>query len=123
MGSSGSPFGRRRGPEYWAFRLHRLSGVVLSLYLAVHLGFLTLLALGPESYDRFVAVVRAPAFVTLDVALAASAIFHAFNGLRVSLIGLGWGVKARRPLLLAAVLIGLALLGWLGTLMFAPAVG
>jgi len=99
--------GKSRGVGYWAFYLHRASGLVLSLYLLAHLGFLSALYRGPEAYNAFVAIVSQRGMLFMDVLLAAAAIYHAFNGLRVSAVGFGLGVK--RQLLWFWVAFGLGL--------------
>ena len=49
---------RHRGLDAWAFALNRLTGVVLVLYLFVHLVVLSLLARGPDAWDDFLSLVR-----------------------------------------------------------------
>ena len=46
--------GRKLGT--WAFALNRLTGLALMLYLLLHLGVLTLLALGEAQWDAFIAL-------------------------------------------------------------------
>lgn len=101
---------RRRGPGTWAYALNRLTGLLLVAYLYIHLAVLSLLARGPDSYDRFVGVMRSPLFLLLDVGLIAGLLIHALNGLRLTVVGLGVGVRAQRALLVAATAGGAAVL-------------
>lgn len=89
---------RRRGPDAWAFALNRLTGIVLVLYLFVHLVVLSLLARGPDAWDDFLSLVRSPLALGLEAVLVAVLLFHGLNGLRVILVDLGIGARARKTL-------------------------
>ena len=101
----------RRGPEYWAFVFHRLSGLGLVGYLGLHLSVLYLLTQGPQGWNAFIRLARSPGFLALDGVLFAGLVFHLFNGLRVALLGAGIGVRHRRALLagVVALTVGLTL--------------
>lgn len=76
-----------RGREgYWAWLLHRVSGVAIILFLFLHVLDTSLIGFGPEAYDTFVFLYRAPAFRVLEVVLAGAVLYHGINGLRVILI-------------------------------------
>jgi succinate dehydrogenase / fumarate reductase cytochrome b subunit len=89
---------RRRGPDAWAFALNRLTGIVLVLYLFVHLAVLSLLARGPDAWDDFLSLVRSPLALGLEALLVAVLLFHGLNGLRAILVNLGIGTRARKTL-------------------------
>ncbi len=82
--------GRREGG--WAFLLMRLTGIGLVAYLFIHLYVLRLLAQGPEAWDAFIATAKSPPFLALDGLLILGILYHALNGVRVVLLGLGIGV-------------------------------
>lgn len=109
---------RHRGPGTWAYALNRVTGLALVAYLYIHLAVLSLLARGPASYDRFVDLVRSPLFLALDLVLIAGWLIHALNGLRLTVVGLGFGVRAERTMLVAATVAGLAALLVSGLLLF-----
>jgi succinate dehydrogenase / fumarate reductase cytochrome b subunit len=109
---------RHRGPETWAYALNRITGLVLVAYLYIHLAVLSLLVRGPTSYDTFVDVVRSPVFLSLDLVLIAGWLIHALNGLRLTVIGLGFGVRAQRTMLVGATVIGSVVLVVMGLLLF-----
>jgi succinate dehydrogenase / fumarate reductase cytochrome b subunit len=89
---------RRKRVGSWAFALNRLTGLGLVLYLFFHLVVLSLLLQGPESWDAFVTLARNPLVLLLDVVLIFGLLFHALNGIRVALLGLGIGVHAQRTM-------------------------
>lgn len=82
--------GRREGGL--AFVLMRLTGIGLVVYLFIHLYVLRLLVQGPEAWDAFIAMAKSPFFLALDGLLILGILYHALNGVRVTLLGLGIGV-------------------------------
>jgi succinate dehydrogenase / fumarate reductase cytochrome b subunit len=75
---------RFRGREiYFAWLLHRISGLAITLFLFLHIIDTSLVGFGPVGYDTFVAVYRFPPFRLLEVALVAAVIYHGINGVRV----------------------------------------
>lgn len=109
---------RHRGVETWAYALNRITGLVLVAYLYVHLAVLSLLVRGPGSYDTFVDVVRSPLFLAFDLVLIAGWLIHALNGLRLTIVGLGYGVRAQRLMLVGATVTGFVALVVMGVLLF-----
>lgn len=104
--------GRKLG--MWAFILNRLSGLGLTLYLFLHLGVLSMLTRGPDSWDPFLAIVKAPWFLMLDVILLAGLLIHGLNGIRVTLNGFGIGVRAQKQLFVVLMAVA-AVAGVIGT--------
>jgi succinate dehydrogenase / fumarate reductase cytochrome b subunit len=78
---------RYRGREgYWAWLLHRVSGVAIILFLFLHVLDTCLIGFGPSVYETFVAYYRVPAFRVLEVALSGAVLYHGINGLRIIVI-------------------------------------
>lgn len=109
---------RHRGSGTWAYVANRITGLALVGYLYVHLAVLSLLASGPASYDRFVDVMRSPIFLALDVVLVAGWVIHALNGLRLTVVGLGFGVRTQRTMLIGATVAGVVATVTAGVLLF-----
>lgn len=100
---------RHRRLGSWAFALNRLTGVGLTLYLFVHLWVLRMLTQGAERWDDFVALARSPFFLSLDVVLILGVIYHALNGIRVALVGMGVAARYQRQLLIGLMALGAVL--------------
>jgi succinate dehydrogenase / fumarate reductase cytochrome b subunit len=76
-----------RGREgYWAWLLHRVSGVAIMLFLFLHVLDTSLVGFGPQAYETFVFLYRAPLFRVMEVALAGAVLYHGLNGLRIIVI-------------------------------------
>jgi fumarate reductase subunit D len=98
----------RHHPAYWAFVLHRLSGVGLALFLPLH--FLTLgLALeGHASLDQALAWFDAPLVKAAELGLVVLLAAHMLGGLRLLAIEfLPWH-DWQRPLIGLAVALSVA---------------
>ena len=98
----------RNHPAYWAFVLHRLSGVGLALFLPFH--FLTLgLALeGHASLDQALAWFDAPLVKAAELGLVVLLAAHMLGGLRLLAVEfLPWR-DWQRPLIGLAVVLSAA---------------
>jgi succinate dehydrogenase / fumarate reductase cytochrome b subunit len=75
---------RIRGREpYFAWLLHRVSGLAIILFLFLHVLDTSLVGFGPSAYDTFVQIYRFPPFRVLEVALVGAVLYHGLNGIRV----------------------------------------
>jgi succinate dehydrogenase / fumarate reductase cytochrome b subunit len=73
-----------RGREgYWAWLLHRVSGVAIILFLFLHVLDTSLVGFGPQAYETFVSLYRQPVFRVLEVVLAGAVLYHGINGIRI----------------------------------------
>ncbi len=77
----------------WAWRLQRVSGLLLVGYLLFHLGIINLSLAGADTFDTVTRWVQHPVFVVLDNILIALVLYHAFNGIRVMLLEAGIGQR------------------------------
>lgn len=75
------PFKRTVGT--WAFVLNRWSGLLLAVYLYVHLGILTTVAVSPAAYNQFLKIAGSPLGLAFDVGLILLMVYHGLNGLRL----------------------------------------
>jgi len=81
-----------------AWLLMRASGLVLTIYLALHVWVLSHLTQGPEAFDQLMRTLEDPLLRPLEIALAAVITFHAANGVRLILVDLAEGARYQRPL-------------------------
>lgn len=76
----------RGGAGQWAWWLHRFSGVGVLLFLLIHILDTGLVLFGPEVYDRVVRIYVHPVFRVGEVGLAGAVLYHALNGIRITLL-------------------------------------
>ena len=81
---------RNRSTGHLAFSLNRITGLGLVFYLYLHLGVLTMLLGGEDSWNGFLEVATLPLFLGLDVLLVFGLLVHGLNGTRLALIGSGY---------------------------------
>lgn len=104
-----------------AWIAHRLAGVGVVLFLAVHILDTFLLAWGPGVYNKALAIYQSPLFRGFEVLLVAAVLYHALNGLRIILIDF-WegGTGAQKRLFYISILIFLVLFLPAAYIMLAP---
>lgn len=90
----------RGGPGQWAWLLQRISGVAVLAFLLLHILDTALITFGPRVYDAVVVLYRHPVFRVGEVVLAAAVLYHALNGIRITLVDFfpEWGIYHRRLL-------------------------
>ena len=110
---------RGRGLGFIAFALQRITGLGLVLYLLLHMVILSTLLEGEAAWDQFVAIAKSPAMLLLDLLLIAGILIHGLNGLRVSIVGLGFGVKKHKAFFWFMMLLSALLFLYAGWLLFA----
>jgi len=75
----------------WAWIIHRISGIVLTAYLYVHIYALSTLTKGKEAFDAEMALFQKPLFKFLEWLLFAFVLAHTLNGIRIVLVDFGKG--------------------------------
>jgi succinate dehydrogenase / fumarate reductase cytochrome b subunit len=70
----------------WAQLLHRITGLGVVLFLVLHVVDTSLLGWGPGVYNTVVAWYHIPWVRVIEAFLAAAVIYHAINGIRVTII-------------------------------------
>jgi len=89
--------GGRLGLEKWLYFLHRLAGLLILLYLWLHIFVVGSRAFGEKAWEITMGAVLGPVFRFLEYLLVVLLVFHGFNGLRLILIewlGIGIGKPA-----------------------------
>lgn len=99
----------RNHPLWYAFLLHRLSGLALALFLPVHFYVLGLALTDAAALDGFIAWTRSTLVEPAEVALVFLLAVHLFGGLRlIALEFLPWNPR-QKTLAAAAASISLLL--------------
>jgi len=93
----------RAHPASWAFVVHRVSGLVLALFLPLHFWALSQ-ALEPAAFDRFLDWTRQPLVHVTELAIVVALAAHLAGGIRLLLVEfVGWrGELQKSALALAA---------------------
>src|SRR5579864_946353 len=83
---------RARGhPAFWAFIVHRVSGIVLALFLPVHFFTLSQALARPAALDRFLEWTRQPTVKLTETLLVLALAAHLAGGVRLLFIEfVGW---------------------------------
>jgi succinate dehydrogenase / fumarate reductase cytochrome b subunit len=89
----------------YAWLLHRISGLALTVYLLLHVWTLSAALDGRAALDARLALFRDPRLAWLEVLVLGAAAFHLLNGLRVIAVELG-GFGPRQRALFAWVAVG-----------------
>lgn len=104
----------RNHPAYWAFVVHRMSGLLLSMFLPVHFWVLSQALNGEAALDGFLKWTDRPLVKLAEAALITLLAAHFTGGLRILALELLAWRDWQKDLL--AVAAGLALLFGLGFL-------
>ncbi len=73
-----------RGREgQWAYLVHRVAGIGVLAFLALHIFDIYLLGFGPEVFNALLFLYKGPIARVLEVFLLFGLLFHALNGLRI----------------------------------------
>jgi succinate dehydrogenase / fumarate reductase cytochrome b subunit len=78
---------RYRGREgQWSWILHRLTGLGIFLFLALHIFDIYLILVGPEPFNTLATIYHHPAARVGHIFLFFCLLWHAFNGLRITIL-------------------------------------
>jgi succinate dehydrogenase / fumarate reductase cytochrome b subunit len=96
----------------WAFSFQRVTGIILLIYLCMHLAYLTSLTdTSGETYEKFISVTVTPTFLIFDILLVLCGVYHGINGLRIIIHEFGFAYEQRNALLAISIILIVA--AWL----------
>jgi succinate dehydrogenase / fumarate reductase cytochrome b subunit len=101
--------GYRGGSGQVAWVLHRLTGIGVLVFFVIHVADTMFVTYGPGLYNKVMAIYRTPLFRYGEIALAAAVLYHAINGIRITILDF-WpelGRKQRVLFYAGMVLFGL----------------
>ncbi|MDW7990012.1 MAG: succinate dehydrogenase [Archaeoglobaceae archaeon] len=99
-----------RSPFGMAFMFQRITGIILLIYLIMHLCYLTSLQ-SKELYESLTALTVSKQFFIFESLLIFCGVFHGVNGLRIVVHEFGFAHEMRKLILIISTII--AILGWL----------
>ena len=94
-----------RGREgMWSWVAHRITGVLIFFFLFVHVLDTALVRVSPEAYDAVLETYKNPVVALMEIGLVGAVLFHALNGIRITLVDF-WepGPRFHRPMLYGVV--------------------
>lgn len=96
-----------RGKEgMWSWVAHRVTGVLIFLFLLVHVLDTALVRVSPEAYNAIIGTYKNPVMGLGEAGLVAAVIFHAFNGIRIILVDF-WAKGPKYQRVMLWIVIGL----------------
>jgi succinate dehydrogenase / fumarate reductase cytochrome b subunit len=101
-----------RGSEgMWSWVAHRITGVLIFVFLLVHVLDTALVRVSPETYNAVIDHYKNPVMGLGEAGLVAAIVFHAFNGLRIMLVDF-WseGPRYQRQMLWGVLVIWVVLM-------------
>ncbi len=98
----------KRNGGSWAYLLHRITGIGLTVYLFVHIWALSSLTKGNAAFAAEMKTFTTPPFKVAEWLLGLLVMWHAFNGIRIAVVDLGNGAKYQKTLLKAVWTVGIA---------------
>ncbi|HET6496601.1 MAG TPA: succinate dehydrogenase, cytochrome b556 subunit [Thermoleophilia bacterium] len=111
-GAAEAGSGLWKGLGMWAWVLFRVSGLVLALYLFVHIWVISQGRVGgPERLNELFAFFDKPLLVFLDLMLVAAVLYHALNGVRIILMDLGFGLRRHKAIFWVCMALAALALG------------
>ena len=82
--------GGKRGMEAYLFLLHRMTGLVLLAFLSLHVLVTSSRLFGEQAWEWAMGISQNPFVKVAEYAVFAAFVFHAFNGLRLVAIEMGF---------------------------------
>ena len=98
----------RAHPAYWAFLVHRLSGLLLALFLPLHFLVLAQALRGQTAFDGWLAFAELPLFKFAEWGLVLLLSLHLMGGVRLLLIEFASWSGPRKNWIAAALAVSVA---------------
>lgn len=99
-----------------AWIIHRITGIILTLYLIAHIYVLSHLK-EPEAYNKLMSLMKNPVVKIGELILLAVVLKHAFAGIRITLLEMGVSTKFQKPMAYTAAAL-VAVLWFIGAVYF-----
>lgn len=102
---------RGQAEGMWSWVAHRVTGVLIFVFLLVHVLDTALVRVSPEAYNDVIATYKNPIVGLGEAGLVAAVLFHGLNGLRVMAVDF-WrkGTQYQRQMLYAVLAVWVVLM-------------
>lgn len=111
-------FNYRKHTGSWAWILHRITGLGLTLYIMIHIIALTGLLKGETAFNEEMALFKSPFFLFGEWLLGALVMFHSLNGVRIALVDFGNGARYHKEILTFVYVLGVLMVAGMAYLIF-----
>lgn len=91
----------------WSWVLHRITGVAIFFFLLVHVLDTALVRVSPEAYNVVISTYKTPLIGLAELGLVAAILYHALNGIRITLIDF-WSKGAKYQNQMFWVVVGIS---------------
>ncbi len=81
-----------------AFHLQRITGLLVLVYLFLHIGVLRAIVGGEAVYQQRIGLITSPVFKFFEWLLLFTVLFHTLNGVRILLVDFFGMVRLQKPL-------------------------
>jgi succinate dehydrogenase / fumarate reductase cytochrome b subunit len=94
----------------WSWIAHRISGLAVLLFLIIHVWDTANATFWPEAYSYTVQLFKWFPFAVGEIALMAAVLYHAFNGLRITLLDFEprWWIYQRQSAIAVWILFAIS---------------
>lgn len=82
----------------FSYAVHRVSGLLLVVYLFLHLSLITQARFNGQGFDELMETFKSPPFLIADLVIFLGVVLHGLNGLRITLFDLGIGIRRQKEL-------------------------
>ncbi|MEM3086868.1 MAG: succinate dehydrogenase, cytochrome b556 subunit [Halobacteria archaeon] len=104
----------RQQPGLLAHVLHRATGVFILLYLFIHIATVANANFDHRSFDELMRILVSPPFLLFSWVLFVVIVYHAANGIRITLFDAGVGTARQKGLFLGVASVTLLFAMWSG---------
>jgi succinate dehydrogenase / fumarate reductase cytochrome b subunit len=91
----------------WIF--HRLSGLLLTVYVLYHIYYLRAAQQSAQSFNQVLQETQTPFWRFINLLILLALLFHTFNGIRLLAFDTGRGLRIQRQLFWAAFVLTIAI--------------
>lgn len=90
----------------FAYVMHRVTGILLTVYLFIHIGAMSLARIQGQSFEDFMSTFRQPLFLLVDWFIFLGVLIHGLNGIRITLFDLGIGIRRQAAIFWSLMALG-----------------